>query len=269
MAEHLPTDIRTLRRSPLADLTDLMAQASVTGERGVRHREIPFLNMVGIRVQPGSDAAQNVTSVVGLPLPSGHGQVTGDTDTAAILWQGPDEFLLVSPDALAAEIDPPGARRGLPDAAAAPADAARVALAGGVASRPATDSAAGPAGGADQENLGAAPTLSTHPLTQELSRAMAGHKQRSHVVDLSANRTTLELSGPSARAVLEKGCPLDLHPRVFGPGTAVSTTLGLVQVLLWQTDEQTWRIMPRSSFAVYIAQWLMDAMTEFASQEVA
>ena len=53
-----------------------------------------------------------------------------------------------------------------------------------------------------------------------------------------------------------------------GPA-AVSTTLGLVQVLLWQTDEQTWRIMPRSSFAVYTAQWLMDAMTEFASQEVA
>ena len=33
------------------------------------------------------------------------------------------------------------------------------------------------------------------------------------VVDLSANRTTFELSGPRARAVLEKGCALDLHPR--------------------------------------------------------
>ncbi|PZP26491.1 MAG: sarcosine oxidase subunit gamma [Kocuria rhizophila] len=234
MAEQILTDIRPLRRSPLADLTDLMAQASVTGERGVRLREIPFLNMVGIRVQPGSDAAHTFTSVTGVPLPAGHGQVTGDTDTLAILWQGPDEFLLVSPDKLAAEIDLPGARRARPDNDAAPADAARAASDDAVPTRSAPDGAAG-----------------------------------SHVVDLSANRTTLELSGPSARAVLEKGCPLDLHPRVFGPGTAVSTTLGLVQVLLWQTDEQTWRIMPRSSFAVYIAQWLMDAMTEFASQEVA
>ena len=269
MAEHLPTDIRTLRRSPLADLTEHMSQAGVTGERGVSLREIPFLNMVGIRVQPGSDAAHTFTSVTGVPLPAGHGQVTGDTDTLAILWQGPDEFLLVSPDKLAAEIDLPGARRARPDNDAAPADAARAASDDAVPTRSAPDGAAGPAGGTDQENLGAALTLSTHPLTQELSWAMAGHKQRSHVVDLSANRTTLELSGPSARAVLEKGCPLDLHPRVFGPGTAVSTTLGLVQVLLWQTDEQTWRIMPRSSFAVYIAQWLMDSMTEFASQEVA
>ena len=46
------------------------------------------------------------------------------------------------------------------------------------------------------------------------------------VVDVSANRTTLELSGPPAREVLEKGCPLDLHPRAFGPGRAVSTTGG-------------------------------------------
>jgi sarcosine oxidase subunit gamma len=33
------------------------------------------------------------------------------------------------------------------------------------------------------------------------------------VVDLSANRTTFELTGPQGRAVLEKGCSLDLHPR--------------------------------------------------------
>ncbi|HEY4455366.1 MAG TPA: sarcosine oxidase subunit gamma family protein, partial [Pseudonocardiaceae bacterium] len=51
------------------------------------------------------------------------------------------------------------------------------------------------------------------------------------VVDVSANRTTIELGGPSAREVLEKGCPLDLHPRAFGPGKAVSTTVGPVPVL--------------------------------------
>lgn len=57
------------------------------------------------------------------------------------------------------------------------------------------------------------------------------------VVDVSANRTTLELSGPAARQVLEKGCPLDLHPRAFGPGRAVTTTVGPVAVLLWQVDD--------------------------------
>ncbi|MDC0768929.1 sarcosine oxidase subunit gamma [Streptomyces sp. HD] len=90
------------------------------------------------------------------------------------------------------------------------------------------------------------------------------------VVDVSANRTTLELSGPAARQVLEKGCPLDLHPRVFGPGRAVSTTVGPVAVLLWQVDDTpTYRLFPRSSFADYLARWLVDAMSEYRGPEVA
>ncbi|MFD8225618.1 sarcosine oxidase subunit gamma [Streptomyces massasporeus] len=89
------------------------------------------------------------------------------------------------------------------------------------------------------------------------------------VVDVSANRTTLELSGPCARQVLEKGCPLDLHPRAFGPGRAVSTTVGPVAVLLWQVDDApTYRLLPRSSFADYLARWLVDAMSEFSRPEV-
>lgn len=89
------------------------------------------------------------------------------------------------------------------------------------------------------------------------------------VVDVSANRTTLELSGPGARQVLEKGCPLDLHPRAFGPGRAMSTTVGPVAVLLWQVDDApTYRLLPRSSFADYLARWLVDAMSEFSRPEV-
>ncbi len=84
------------------------------------------------------------------------------------------------------------------------------------------------------------------------------------VLDVSANRTVLELAGPRSRAVLEKGCPVDLHPRSFGPGHAVSTTLGRVPVLLWQTDGDTYRLLPRSSFADYVARWLLDAMQEFS-----
>ncbi|WP_405537331.1 sarcosine oxidase subunit gamma [Streptomyces antimycoticus] len=89
------------------------------------------------------------------------------------------------------------------------------------------------------------------------------------VVDVSANRTTLELSGPAARQVLEKGCPLDLHPRAFGPGHAVSTTVGPVAVLLWQVDgAPAYRLFPRSSFADYLARWLIDAMSEYRGPEL-
>jgi sarcosine oxidase, subunit gamma len=81
---------------------------------------------------------------------------------------------------------------------------------------------------------------------------------------VSANRTVLELTGPQARAVLEKGCPVDLHPRAFGPGRAVATTLARVPLLLWQTEDETYRLLPRSSFADYTARWLLDAMQEYA-----
>ncbi|MBM6621769.1 sarcosine oxidase subunit gamma family protein [Micrococcaceae bacterium RIT802] len=88
------------------------------------------------------------------------------------------------------------------------------------------------------------------------------------IMDLSANRTTLELSGPSARAVLEKGCHYDLHPSIFAAGTAVSTQLGPVPILLWKTDETTFRLLPRASFADYTVHWLLDAMSEFSAPEV-
>lgn len=101
----------------------------------------------------------------------------------------------------------------------------------------------------------------------ELRAALAGDP--GSVVDVSANRTTLELSGPAARQVLEKGCPLDLHPRAFGPGRAVSTTVGPVAVLLWQVDDApAYRLFPRSSFADYLARWLVDAMNEYRGPEV-
>jgi sarcosine oxidase, subunit gamma len=88
------------------------------------------------------------------------------------------------------------------------------------------------------------------------------------VVDLSANRTTFELSGPRARAVLEKGCALDLHPRSFTPGTALTTEVGNIPVTLLKTGEDSFRLLPRASFADFLGRWLLDAMREFASPEV-
>lgn len=88
------------------------------------------------------------------------------------------------------------------------------------------------------------------------------------VVDLSANRTTLELAGPSARVVLEKGCALDLHPSVFTSGTAYVTAIGSVPVILWKLADEVYRILPRSSFADFLGRWLLDAMVEFGATEL-
>jgi sarcosine oxidase, subunit gamma len=84
-------------------------------------------------------------------------------------------------------------------------------------------------------------------------------------VDVSANRTTIELTGPHARDILEKGCALDLHPRAFAAGRCAQTTLARAQVILWQTsDEPTYHLLVRNSFAQYLADWLVDAGHEYA-----
>jgi sarcosine oxidase subunit gamma len=88
------------------------------------------------------------------------------------------------------------------------------------------------------------------------------------VVDLSANRTVFELSGSRARAVLEKGCSLDLHPRSFPPGTALNTEVGTIPLVLEKTGPDSFRLFPRASFADFLGRWLLDAMREYASPEV-
>lgn len=83
------------------------------------------------------------------------------------------------------------------------------------------------------------------------------------VVDVSAHRTTLALSGPHARTVLEHGCSLDLHPLAFRAGCCAQTTLAKAQVILHQTGPDSYRILVRASYADYLARWLLDAMTEY------
>jgi sarcosine oxidase, subunit gamma len=84
-------------------------------------------------------------------------------------------------------------------------------------------------------------------------------------IDVSAQRTTIRLSGPDARDVLAKGCSLDLHPTVFRKGTAAQTMLGQAGVVLIALDDAgtDYRILVRSSFARYLADWLIDAAEEF------
>ncbi len=97
-----------------------------------------------------------------------------------------------------------------------------------------------------------------------LEASLDGHHVS--IVDLSASRTVFELSGPQARSVLEKGCLLDLHPRVIAPGQCAGTIIAQTQVYLEQTDDRpTYRLYVRVSFARHFSSWLLDAMAEFNS----
>lgn len=82
------------------------------------------------------------------------------------------------------------------------------------------------------------------------------------VTDVSAQRTTLLVAGPRAGDLLAHGCSLDLHPRAFGPGRCAQTTLARAQVVLVGRERGFW-VLVRSSFADYVADWLLDAATEY------
>jgi sarcosine oxidase, subunit gamma len=123
-------------------------------------------------------------------------------------------------------------------------------------------------GGGQAIWLGPDEWLVTDPLRspQELEaelRAAVGSDGA--VIDVSAQRTTLRLRGEHVRDVLETGCAIDLHPRAFPAGSAAQTTLGLAGVVLLALDDAAthYQVLVRSSFARYLAIWLLDAATEF------
>jgi sarcosine oxidase subunit gamma len=105
------------------------------------------------------------------------------------------------------------------------------------------------------------PPDTQHELVARLRRAIGA--EVGSVVDASAARTALLVSGPRARDVLAHGCPLDLHARAFGPGRCAGTLLGRERVVLHARDDGI-LVLVRTSAARYLADWLLDAATEYA-----
>jgi sarcosine oxidase, subunit gamma len=80
------------------------------------------------------------------------------------------------------------------------------------------------------------------------------------VNELGAGQTVIQMVGPRAREILAKGCPLDFHPRVFGPGRCAQSRLARALVTIAQVDETPrFEIIVRRSFADYLWRWLLDA----------
>jgi sarcosine oxidase subunit gamma len=77
----------------------------------------------------------------------------------------------------------------------------------------------------------------------------------------------IELRGPLARDVLAMGCPIDLHPRGFGPGRCTQSLLARAQVIVYQVDDTpAFHVYVRSSFAGYAADWILDAASEYSER---
>ncbi|MCX3059416.1 sarcosine oxidase subunit gamma [Streptomyces beihaiensis] len=85
------------------------------------------------------------------------------------------------------------------------------------------------------------------------------------VTDTSAQRTVLSLTGDLVPDILAHGCALDLVPRGAGAGACHTTLLAQAGVTLVVREEgphSVW-LLVRSSFAAYLAAWLVDACVEY------
>ncbi len=109
--------------------------------------------------------------------------------------------------------------------------------------------------GPDRDGAGAA------ALADRLRAALDG--QFAAVTDVSETYSVIAVAGPSARDVLAKGCPLDLHPGRFGPGHVAQTLLGRADVILHRIGAETYELYCRRSFAEYLWAWLEDAGLEY------
>lgn len=82
------------------------------------------------------------------------------------------------------------------------------------------------------------------------------------VIDVSASRVPLRVAGPSARDVLASCCPLDLHPRRFGPGHCAQSLVAKAPVVLQQLDDvPAYRVLVRPSLVDFVVRWLADGLS--------
>lgn len=109
--------------------------------------------------------------------------------------------------------------------------------------------------------LAVSETLKGDALARDLAERLKG---LASISDQHGGRTVLRLSGPRAREVLAKGLPIDLHPRAFGPGDAATSTISLMGVQLWQTDDApAYDIALFRSVSESFWRWLTASAAEF------
>jgi sarcosine oxidase subunit gamma len=100
------------------------------------------------------------------------------------------------------------------------------------------------------------------PENDGIARALAG---QCAVTPLSNSRTRIALDGEPARDVLSKLVFIDLHPRVFTPGTFAMTGMHHTPVTVHCTGETSFDIYAMRTFAMNVWEVITDAALEYAT----
>lgn len=85
-----------------------------------------------------------------------------------------------------------------------------------------------------------------------------------HLADVSAGRRLWRVEGTESRALMAKGCGLDLHPRVLGPGHCAQSYLAAVPALIIPQDESgAFDVLADATVCGHLRAWFTDAALEF------
>jgi sarcosine oxidase subunit gamma len=112
--------------------------------------------------------------------------------------------------------------------------------------------------------LAVSESLAGEALARDLAQRLKG---LASVSDQSGGRTVLRISGTRARDVLAKGLPIDLDPRSFPLGSAATSTISLMGVQIWQTDDtRSYDIAVFRSVSASFWRWLTASAAEFGCE---
>lgn len=91
--------------------------------------------------------------------------------------------------------------------------------------------------------------LFPHPTPDAETVVAAKLKGAAYTTDQTDVWSALELSGPGARAVLERICPIDLHPDAFAVNDVARTVMEHLGAIVLRTDTDTFLLLSASSSA--------------------
>ena len=97
---------------------------------------------------------------------------------------------------------------------------------------------------------------------EAMTSALAGALQGRHsaIIEVGHGNTTLSVQGAGAADLLSRGCPLDLHARVFPGGSLAQTHIAKANATLLCLQAGTsYELTVRRSFANYLFHWLCAA----------
>jgi sarcosine oxidase subunit gamma len=98
---------------------------------------------------------------------------------------------------------------------------------------------------------------------QKLAPLLLKDNYHFSVVDVSGQRTTIELEGPKAHEVLAHLWEQDLREKSFPIASVSQGLMAKAPVIVFRIDQFHYRVMVRSSFALHLWKALVDAAAEW------